>query len=90
VKKIGETVEKDILPTGELLIKGEDGRTIKQEMLEELKSNDKNEQLKSKIVEPPVSEEQIDAEKHLHILVPFAIFISFCISGIFYLQIRKI
>lgn len=90
VKKIGETVEKDILPTGELLIKGEDDRTIKQEMLEELKSNDKNEQLKSKIVEPPVSEEQIDAEKHLHILVPFAIFISFCISGIFYLQIRKI
>jgi D-alanyl-D-alanine carboxypeptidase len=90
VKKIGETVEKDILPTGELLIKGEDDRTIKQEMLEELKSNDKNEQLKSKIVEPPVAEEQIDAEKHLHILVPFAIFISFCISGIFYLQIRKI
>ncbi|WP_227551419.1 D-alanyl-D-alanine carboxypeptidase family protein [Metabacillus sediminilitoris] len=90
VKKIGETVEKDILPTGELLIKGEDDRTIKQEMLEELKSNDKNEQLKSKIVEPPVSEEQINAEKHLHILVPFAIFISFCISGIFYLQIRKI
>lgn len=90
VKKIGETVEKDILPTGELLIKGEDDRTIKQEMLEELKSNDKNEQLKSKIVEPPVSKEQIDAEKHLHILVPFAIFISFCISGIFYLQIRKI
>jgi serine-type D-Ala-D-Ala carboxypeptidase (penicillin-binding protein 5/6) len=90
VKKLGENVEKEILPTGELIIKGEDGRTIQKQMLVELKSKEKDEQLKSKIVTPPIVEEEMSAENHLHFLVPIAIMISLFISGIFYSQIRRI
>jgi D-alanyl-D-alanine carboxypeptidase len=90
VKKLGETVEKEILPTGELIIKGEDGRTIQKQMLVELKNKEKDEQLKSKIVTPPIVEEEMSAENHLHFLVPIAIIISLFISGIFYSQIRGI
>jgi serine-type D-Ala-D-Ala carboxypeptidase (penicillin-binding protein 5/6) len=90
VKKLGETVEQEVLPDGELIIKGEDGRTIKQEMLHELKSKDKDEQLDSEIVAAPITDDKLNIEKHLQILVPVAIFISLLISGIFYMQIRKI
>jgi serine-type D-Ala-D-Ala carboxypeptidase (penicillin-binding protein 5/6) len=90
VKKLGETVEQEVLPDGELIIKGEDGRTIKQEMLHELKSKDKDEQLDSEIVAAPITDDKLNIEKHLQILVPVAICISLLISGIFYMQIRKI
>lgn len=89
-KKLGEIVEKEVLPSGELVIKGEDGRTIQKQMLVELKSKEKTEQIDSKVVASPIVEEELNVENHLRVIVPIALVVALFISSLFYLQVKRL
>lgn len=89
-KKLGEMVEKEVLPSGELVIKGEDGRTIQKQMLVELKSKEKAEQIDSKVVASPIVEEELNVENHLRVIVPIALVVALFISSLFYLQVKRL
>ncbi|WP_253958120.1 D-alanyl-D-alanine carboxypeptidase family protein [Metabacillus halosaccharovorans] len=88
-KRKGETIEKEVSPSGELIVKGEDQRIIKEVELDQVENKEKNEQMKSEIV---TNEEVVDQnkEEHLSIIVPIAVIIGLFISLLFYFQIRKI
>lgn len=88
-KKIDEIVEKEVLSSGELVIKGEDGRTIQQQKLVDVKNKENIEQMKSKVVASPAVEEEMKVENHLRFIVPIALVIAFLFSGIFYMQVRR-
>jgi D-alanyl-D-alanine carboxypeptidase len=89
-KKIGETVEIEISPSGELVIEGEDGRALQSQNLVKLKSKENDEQMKSKVVASPIAGEGVKAETHLRFIVPLALVITFFISGIFFIHVRRI
>ncbi|WP_226529074.1 D-alanyl-D-alanine carboxypeptidase family protein [Metabacillus niabensis] len=89
-KRKGETIEKEVSPSGELIVKGEDHRIITEVELDQVENKEKNEQMKSEIV---TNEEVVDQNKeelHLSIIVPTAVTIGLFISLLFYFQIRKI
>jgi len=89
-KRKGETIEKEVTPSGELIVKGEDQRIITEVELDQVENEEKNEQMKSEIV---TNEEVVDQNKeqlHLSIIVPTAVIIGLFISLLFYFQIRKI
>lgn len=89
-KRKGETIEKEVSPSGELIVKGEDQRIITEVELDQVENEEKNEQMKSEIV---TNEEVVDQNKeqlHLSIIVPTAVIIGLFISLLFYFQIRKI
>ena len=89
-KRIGETVEEEVLPSGMLIIKGENGETIQEQKLVQVGSQKKDEQMKSEVVASPSTDYEMNAEDHLRIIVPLAIVISFLISGLFIAQVRRI
>ncbi|MGM0877255.1 MAG: D-alanyl-D-alanine carboxypeptidase family protein [Bacillota bacterium] len=89
-KKLTEIVEKEVLPSGELVIKGEDGRTIQKQMLVELKSKEKDEQMESEVVLSPTVEEEMNVENHLRVIVPIALVVALFISCLFYLQVKRV
>ena len=89
-KRKGETIEKEVTPSGELIVKGEDQRIITEVELDQVENEEKNEQMKSEIV---TNEEVVDQNKeqlHLSIIVPIAVIVGLFISLLFYFQIRKI
>ncbi|WP_078431343.1 D-alanyl-D-alanine carboxypeptidase family protein [Metabacillus halosaccharovorans] len=89
-KRKGETIEKEVSPSGELIVKGEDQRIIKEVELDQVENKEKNEQMKSEIV---TNEEVVNDKKedlHLSIIVPTAVIIGLFISLLFYFQVRKI
>ncbi|MCV9886801.1 D-alanyl-D-alanine carboxypeptidase family protein [Metabacillus halosaccharovorans] len=89
-KRKGETIEKEVSPSGELIVKGEDQRIIKEVELDQVENKVKNEQMKSEIV---TNEEVVNDKKedlHLSIIVPTAVIIGLFISLLFYFQVRKI
>lgn len=92
VKKIGETVTKDILSTGELVVKGQENQIIQSFKLEKVKSKEENKQMKSEIVSSPeINEENTNVGKnHLTYIVPFSIVIASIISIFFYFQVRRV
>ncbi|WP_226669373.1 D-alanyl-D-alanine carboxypeptidase family protein [Metabacillus litoralis] len=91
VKHIGETVTKEILPTGELVVKGEDNRIITSYLLEEVKNKEKEKQLKNEMVSPKIENEAADVGKsHLGYIVPISLLMSFVVSIFFYIQVRKV
>lgn len=92
-KKMDETIELEVQSSGTLVIKGEDGRIIKNHELMELKSKEKDERMKAQVVASPTIEDEIDGghlDQHLRIIVPIALSVAFLISGIFYLQVRRL
>ncbi|OAS87691.1 hypothetical protein A6K24_19590 [Metabacillus litoralis] len=89
-KKIGESVETEISPSGELVIEGEDGRELQRQNLVKLKSKENDEQMKSKVVASPIAGDEIKAETHLRFIVPLALVITFFISGIFFINVRRL
>lgn len=89
-KKIGEVVEEEVLPTGELLIKGEDGRTIHQQMLRKIENNDRDTKVKNEVVASPIAQGETKAEIHLSIIIPLSLMLTFLLSGIFYFQVRRL
>ncbi len=89
-KQLGESIEKEVSPSGELLIKGEDGRTIKEIKLDKVESKESNEKLKSEIVTNEDVKDTEKEEQHLNFIVPFAIIIGLFVSILFYFQIRKV
>ncbi len=89
-KRKGETIEKEVSPTGELIVKGEDQRIITEVELDQVENKEKNEQMKSEIV---TNEEVVNDKKedlHLSIIVPTAVIMGLFISLLFYFQVRKI
>lgn len=89
-KRKGETIEKEVSSTGELIVKGEDQRIITEVELDQVENKEKNEQMKSEIV---TNEEVVNDKKedlHLSIIVPTAVIIGLFISLLFYFQVRKI
>ncbi|WP_338788521.1 D-alanyl-D-alanine carboxypeptidase family protein [Metabacillus sp. FJAT-53654] len=89
-KKIGESVETEISPSGELVIEGDDGRELQRQNLVKLKSKENDEQMKSKVVASPIAGDEIKAETHLRFIVPLALVITFFISGIFFINVRRL
>lgn len=89
-KKIGESVETEISPSGELVIEGEDGRELQRQNLVKLKSKENDEQMKSKVVASPTAVEGMKPETHLRLIVPLALVITFFISGIFFINVRRL
>ena len=90
-KGIGEVVEEEVLPSGMLIIKGENGETIQKQKLVQVISKKKDEQMKSEVVvASPSTDDVMNAENHLRIIVPLSIAISLLISGLFIGQVRKI
>jgi D-alanyl-D-alanine carboxypeptidase len=89
-KKIGESVETEISPSGELVIEGEDGRALQRQNLVKLKSKENDEQMKSEVVASPIAGDEMKAETHLRFMVPLALVITFFISGIFFIHVRRI
>ncbi|KKI93398.1 hypothetical protein WQ54_03945 [Bacillus sp. SA1-12] len=89
-KKIGELTEDEILSSGMLVIKGEDGRTIQEQKLTLVDTTEKNEQVDSKVVASPLPEEELNHEDHLSFLVPVALLITLFISSMFLLQVRRL
>ncbi|MGQ4667315.1 D-alanyl-D-alanine carboxypeptidase family protein [Metabacillus halosaccharovorans] len=89
-KRKGESIEKEVSPTGELIVKGEDQRIITEVELDQVENKEKNEQMKSEIV---TNEEVVNDKKedlHLSIIVPTAVIMGLFISLLFYFQVRKI
>lgn len=89
-KRHGESIEKVISPTGELVIKGEDDRIITEVALEQVENKEKDEQMKSEIVTNDDAIEAKNKDHHLTFIVPLAIIMGLCVSLLFYLQVRKI
>jgi len=89
-KRHGESTEKVISPTGELVIKGEDDRIITEVALEQVENKEKDEQMKSEIVTNDDAIEAKNKDHHLTFIVPLAIIMGLCVSLLFYLQVRKI
>ncbi|MGM7723992.1 D-alanyl-D-alanine carboxypeptidase family protein [Metabacillus sp. Hm71] len=89
-KKIGELTEEEVLSSGMLVIKGEDGRTILEQQLTAVNTKEKNEQMDSKVVASPLPEEELNHEDHLSFLVPIALVITLIISSMFLLQVRRL
>lgn len=89
-KRQGESIEKVVSPTGELVIKGEDKRIITEVELDQVENKEKDEQMKSEIVTNGDAVETKNKDHHLSFIIPLAIIIGLFVSLLFYLQVRKI
>lgn len=89
-KRQGETIEKDVSPSGDLIVKGEDQRIITEVELDQVENKEKNEQMKSEIVTNEDVVNQKREEYHLSIIVPIAVVTGLFVSLLFYFQIRKV
>ncbi|PMC40557.1 D-alanyl-D-alanine carboxypeptidase [Bacillus sp. UMB0899] len=89
-KRQGETIEKEVSPSGELIVKGEDHRIITEVELDQVENKEKNEQMKSEIVTNEDVLNQKREDHHLSFIVPIAVVTGLFVSLLFYFQIRKV
>ncbi|MDQ0229661.1 D-alanyl-D-alanine carboxypeptidase family protein [Metabacillus malikii] len=86
-KKIGEVTNQKVLPSGKLVITGEDGRTIMTKPLTLIETEEASKKLKSEQV---TAENQKETEDHLRFIVPISLVIAFLLAGVFFTQTRRL
>lgn len=89
-KQIGESVNLEVKSSGELEVKGDDGRTIKNIPLEMIQSKETNKKMESEIVIAEENKEKNNEMKHLTFLVPLSLVLGLFLSLFFFLQVRKV
>ncbi len=89
-KRQGEMIVKEVSPSGELIVKGDDQRVITEVELDLVENKEKNEQMKGEIVTNEDVVNQNKEDHHLSIIVPIAVMTGLFVSLLFYFQIRKV